>query len=85
MVGRSKELSQLTAAVAVISRALAGPMKREGYSPPFIAAIIAAASTIAASSTTHPMSSTSRASSSTSTSYGRPACPRCGRCCAKGG
>ena len=37
-----------TADVAVISRALAGPMKREGYSPPFIAAIIAAASTIAA-------------------------------------
>src|SRR5262249_47409751 len=34
--------------VAVISRALGGPMKREGYSPPFIAAIIAAASTIAA-------------------------------------
>jgi C4-dicarboxylate transporter, DctM subunit len=37
-----------TADVAVISRALAGPMRREGYSPPFIAAIIAAASTIAA-------------------------------------
>ena len=37
-----------TADVAVISRALSGPMKREGYSPPFIAAIIAAASTIAA-------------------------------------
>src|SRR6476469_2339006 len=37
-----------TADVAVISRALGGPMKREGYSPPFIAAIIAAASTIAA-------------------------------------
>src|SRR5690349_23694241 len=37
-----------TADVAVISRALAGPMKREGYDPPFIAAIIAAASTIAA-------------------------------------
>src|SRR6185369_2408907 len=33
-----------TADVAVISRALGGPMKREGYSPPFIAA----ASTIAA-------------------------------------
>src|SRR5260370_31019125 len=37
-----------SADVAVISRALGGPMKREGYSPPFIAAIIAAASTIAA-------------------------------------
>jgi len=37
-----------TADVAVISRALGSPMKREGYSPPFIAAIIAAASTIAA-------------------------------------
>ena len=37
-----------TADVAVMSRALAGPMKQEGYSPPFIAAIIAAASTIAA-------------------------------------
>ena len=37
-----------TADVAVISRALSGPMKREGYDPPFIAAIIAAASTIAA-------------------------------------
>jgi len=37
-----------TADVAVISRALGGPMKREGYSPPFTAAIIAAASTIAA-------------------------------------
>src|SRR5947209_14216280 len=37
-----------TADVAVISRALAGPMKKEGYSPPFIAAIIASASTIAA-------------------------------------
>jgi len=37
-----------TADVAVISRALGGPMKREGYEPPFIAAIIAAASTIAA-------------------------------------
>src|SRR5207248_5618981 len=37
-----------TADVAVISRALGGPMKQEGYSPPFIAAIIAAASTIAA-------------------------------------
>jgi tripartite ATP-independent transporter DctM subunit len=37
-----------TADVAVISRALGGPMKREGYSAPFTAAIIAAASTIAA-------------------------------------
>ena len=37
-----------TADVAVISRALSGPMKKEGYDPPFIAAIIAAASTIAA-------------------------------------
>jgi C4-dicarboxylate transporter, DctM subunit len=37
-----------TADVAVMSRALAGPMKREGYEPPFIAALIAAASTIAA-------------------------------------
>jgi tripartite ATP-independent transporter DctM subunit len=37
-----------TADVAVISRALGGPMKKEGYDPPFIAAIIAAASTIAA-------------------------------------
>ena len=37
-----------TADVAVISRALGGPMKKEGYKPPFIAAIIAAASTIAA-------------------------------------
>jgi C4-dicarboxylate transporter, DctM subunit len=37
-----------TADVAVISRALGGPMKREGYSPPFTAAIIASASTIAA-------------------------------------
>src|SRR5215471_5632039 len=37
-----------TADVAVISRALGGPMKREGYNPPFIAAIIASASTIAA-------------------------------------
>ena len=37
-----------TADVAVISRALGSPMKREGYDPPFIAAIIAAASTIAA-------------------------------------
>ncbi|HEX4781157.1 MAG TPA: TRAP transporter large permease subunit, partial [Usitatibacter sp.] len=37
-----------TADVAVMSRALAPPMKKEGYSGPFIAAIIAAASTIAA-------------------------------------
>ena len=37
-----------TADVAVMSRALGGPMKKEGYSPAFIAAIIAAASTIAA-------------------------------------
>src|SRR5215475_9314083 len=37
-----------TADVAVISRALGGPLKREGYSPAFIAAIIASASTIAA-------------------------------------
>ena len=37
-----------TADVAVISRALGGPMKKEGYEPPFIAAIIASASTIAA-------------------------------------
>src|ERR1700730_3128378 len=37
-----------TADVAVISRTLSGPMKKEGYNPPFIAAIIAAASTIAA-------------------------------------
>ena len=37
-----------TADVAVMSRALGGPMKREGYEPPFIAALIAAASTIAA-------------------------------------
>src|SRR6058998_2831604 len=37
-----------TADVAVMSRALSGPMKREGYDPAFIAAIIAAASTIAA-------------------------------------
>ena len=37
-----------TADVAVISRALGGPMKKEGYSPAFVAAIIAAASTIAA-------------------------------------
>src|SRR5947209_1287368 len=37
-----------TADVAVMSRALGGPMKREGYKAPFIAAIIASASTIAA-------------------------------------
>jgi tripartite ATP-independent transporter DctM subunit len=37
-----------TADVAVMSRALGPPMKKEGYSGPFIAAIIAAASTIAA-------------------------------------
>src|ERR1700704_359215 len=37
-----------TADVAVMSRALGGPMRREGYEPAFIAAIIAAASTIAA-------------------------------------
>src|SRR5262250_464406 len=37
-----------TADVAVMSRALGRPMKQEGYSPPFIAAIIASASTIAA-------------------------------------
>ena len=36
-----------TADVAVMSRALAGPMKKEGYEGPFIAALIAAASTIA--------------------------------------
>jgi len=37
-----------TADVAVMSRALGPPMKKEGYSGPFIAALIAAASTIAA-------------------------------------
>ena len=37
-----------TADVAVISRALGRPMKKEGYEPAFIAAIIASASTIAA-------------------------------------
>jgi tripartite ATP-independent transporter DctM subunit len=37
-----------TADVAVISRALAGPMTKENYDPAFIAAIVAAASTIAA-------------------------------------
>src|SRR3979409_840622 len=35
-----------TADVAVISRALGGPMKREGYSPPFIAAILPPPSTL---------------------------------------
>jgi tripartite ATP-independent transporter DctM subunit len=43
------EMSGSTSAdVAVISRALGGPMKKEGYDPAFTAAIIAAASTIAA-------------------------------------
>src|SRR5246127_4543719 len=37
-----------TADVAVMSRALGGPMRREGYEPAFIAGLIAAASTIAA-------------------------------------
>src|SRR5450432_1558716 len=37
-----------TADVAVMSRTLGVSMKKEGYDPPFIAAIIAAASTIAA-------------------------------------
>src|ERR1700754_1872760 len=37
-----------TVDVAVISRALGRPMRNEGYSPPFIAAISAAGSTIAA-------------------------------------
>src|SRR5256714_12645906 len=37
-----------SADVAVMTRALGGPMKKEGYSPAFIAAIIASASTIAA-------------------------------------
>src|SRR3974390_165374 len=37
-----------TADVAVMSRALGGPMRREGYQPAFIAAIIASASTISA-------------------------------------
>src|SRR3974377_645730 len=41
-------LGSPTADVAVISRALGGPMRREGYSPPFIAAIIAPPSTLAA-------------------------------------
>src|SRR6476646_3784617 len=38
----------LSQVVTVISRALGRPMRNEGYSPAFIAAIIAAASTIAA-------------------------------------
>ena len=43
------EMSGSTSAdVAVISRALGGPMKKEGYDPAFTAAILAAASTIAA-------------------------------------
>lgn len=43
------EMSGSTSAdVAVMTRALGRPMKAEGYSPPFIAALIAAASTIAA-------------------------------------
>ncbi|OYU47081.1 MAG: C4-dicarboxylate ABC transporter [Rhizobiales bacterium PAR1] len=43
------EMSGSTSAdVAVMSRALSGPMKKEGYKPAFIAALIAAASTIAA-------------------------------------
>src|SRR5260370_13463639 len=37
-----------SADVAVVVRALGGPMKREGSGPPFMSAIIAAASTIAA-------------------------------------
>lgn len=37
-----------TADVAVMSRTLGAEMKREGYDPPFVAAIIASASTIAA-------------------------------------
>jgi C4-dicarboxylate transporter DctM subunit len=37
-----------TADVAVLSRTLAIPMSKEGYSPSFVAALIAAASTIAA-------------------------------------
>ena len=37
-----------SADVAVLSRTLARPMSREGYSPAFVAALIAAASTIAA-------------------------------------
>ena len=38
----------ITADVAVMSRTLGVSMKKEGYDPPFVAAIIAAASTIAA-------------------------------------
>ena len=37
-----------SADVAVLSRTMAGPMSREGYSPAFVASLIAAASTIAA-------------------------------------
>ena len=37
-----------SADVAVLSRTMAIPMAREGYSPQFVAALIAAASTIAA-------------------------------------
>ena len=37
-----------SADVAVLSRTMAAPMDREGYSPAFVAALIAAASTIAA-------------------------------------
>src|ERR1700732_5151297 len=44
----SEMAGSTTADVAVISRALGGPMKKEGYKPSFIAAFIAAASTIAA-------------------------------------
>src|SRR5262249_39045845 len=36
-----------TADVAVMTRALGGPMKREGYNPPFIAALMAPASPLA--------------------------------------
>ncbi len=36
-----------SADVAVLSRTMAGPMAKEGYSPAFVAALIAAASTIA--------------------------------------
>src|ERR1700733_11893339 len=48
VAGRRRLQHVLLADVAVMSRALGGPMKREGYSPAFIAAIIASASTIAA-------------------------------------
>ena len=37
-----------SADVAVLTRTMAGPMAREGYTPAFVAALIAAASTIAA-------------------------------------